>query len=136
MSRAKHLLRLTASLTFFGLASLTAHAADGNPEAGANVFRPCRACHQVGETAKNFVGPQLNGVIGRKASTVSGYSYSAAFQALDRVWNEDAFRKYIADPRGDVPGTKMTFAGVKDEQQITDLIAFLKQYGADGKKPQ
>lgn len=136
MLRLTRFLPVVASVALLALSSHMTAAAEGNPEAGANVFKPCRACHQIGETAKNFVGPELNGVIGRKAATVAGYNYSPAFKALDRVWNEDVFRKYIMNPREDVPGTKMTFVGLKDEQQITDLVAFLKQYGADGKKAQ
>ena len=129
---------LVSSALFAAMAIIpsVSFAQEGNAEAGAGVFRPCRACHQIGETAKNLVGPQLNAVFGRKAATAPAYNYSEAFKALDRVWDEQVFRQYIKDPRANVPGTKMTFPGLKDEQQITDLIAFLKQYGPDGKKPQ
>lgn len=134
MSSSPRLLALVSTVIFLNLSPILANAADGNAETGANVFRPCRACHQIGETAKNLVGPQLNGVFGRKAATGAAYNYSDAFKALDRVWAEDNFRKYIMDPKADVPGTKMTFPGLKEQQDISDLIAFLKQYGADGKK--
>jgi cytochrome c len=104
--------------------------------AGERVFVPCRACHQIGETAKNAVGPVLNGIFGRKAGTYPGYSYSDANKNSGITWDEDTFTIYIKDPRAKIPGTKMIFAGVKDDQKIKDLIAFLKQYGPDGKKAQ
>jgi cytochrome c len=102
--------------------------------AGEKVFVPCRACHQIGESAKNAVGPILNGVIGRKAGTVEGYNYSTANKNSGLTWDEATFREYIKDPKAKVPGTKMVYAGLKDEQKISDLIAFLKQYDAAGKK--
>lgn len=104
--------------------------------AGEKVFLQCRACHQVGETAKNGVGPQLNGILSgqRKAGTAAGYTYSNAYKALDKTWTEENFRVYIKDPRGVTPGTKMIYPGLKDDAQITNLIAYLKQFGPDGKK--
>ena len=102
--------------------------------AGEKVFGVCKACHQIGETAKNNVGPQLNGMIGRKAGTVAGYSYTAANKNSGITWDEATFREYIKDPKAKIPGTKMIYAGLKDEQRTNDLIAFLKQYDADGKK--
>jgi cytochrome c len=102
--------------------------------AGEKVFGVCKACHQIGETAKNNVGPQLNGIIGRKAGTVEGYNYSAANKGSGITWDEATFREYIKDPKAKIPGTKMIYAGLKDEQKTNDLLAFLKQFGADGKK--
>jgi cytochrome c len=102
--------------------------------AGEKVFAVCRACHQIGETAKNGVGPILNGIIGRKSGSIAGYSYSAANKDSGITWDEATFREYIKDPKAKIPGTKMIYAGLKDEQKISDLIAFLKQYDADGKK--
>lgn len=102
--------------------------------AGEKVFAPCKACHQIGETAKNAVGPELNGVIGRKAGSVEGYNYSAANKNSGLTWDEATFREYIKDPKAKVPGTKMIYAGLKDDKKIDDLIAFLKQFDASGKK--
>ena len=102
--------------------------------AGKKVFAVCKACHQVGETAKNSVGPELNGVIGRKAGEAPGYNYSAANKNSGLTWDEATFREYIKDPKAKVPGTKMVYAGLKDEKKIDDLIAFLKQFDASGKK--
>jgi cytochrome c len=102
--------------------------------AGEKVFNTCKLCHQIGENAKNAVGPVLNGVIGRKAGSVPGYSYSDANKNSGITWNEATFREYIKDPKAKVPGTKMAYAGLKDEQKVNDLVAFLKQFDADGKK--
>ena len=102
--------------------------------AGEKVFGVCKACHQVGETAKNNVGPQLNGIIGRKSGTVPGYNYTAANKESGITWDEATFREYIKDPKAKIPGTKMIYAGLKDEQRTSDLLAFLKQFEADGKK--
>src|SRR6188768_3121929 len=102
--------------------------------AGEKVFGVCKACHQIGETAKNNVGPQLNGIIGRKSGTVPGYNYSAANKDSGITWDEATFREYIKDPKAKIPGTKMIYAGLKDEQRINDLLAYLKQFDADGKK--
>ena len=102
--------------------------------AGEKVFGVCKACHQIGETAKNNVGPQLNGIIGRKAGTVAGYNYTAANKDSGITWDEATFREYIKDPKAKIPGTKMIYAGLKDEKRIDDLLAFLKQFGPDGKK--
>ncbi len=103
-------------------------------EAGAKVFNQCRACHQIGETAKNLIGPKLNGLIGRKAGAIEGFAYSTANKDSGITWDEATFAEYIRDPRGKIPGTKMTFAGLKNDGQVADLIAFLKQYDEDGKK--
>jgi cytochrome c len=123
-------LLLSAALV---LASAGAASAQ-DAAAGEKVFAQCRACHQVGETAKNAVGPVLNGLFGRKAGTVENYSYSPANKNSGIVWDEATFADYIKDPRAKIPGTKMVYAGLKDEKRIQDLIAYLKQFDAAGKK--
>lgn len=120
---------MLASLPFIPVANAQ------DAEAGQRVFNQCRACHQIGETAKNAVGPHLNGLFQRKAGEVSGYNYSEANKTSGATWSEDFFVKYIADPKGTMPGNKMAYAGLKNEKQIADLVSFLKQYGPDGKKP-
>ena len=85
--------------------------------AGEKVFGVCKTCHQIGETAKNNVGPVLNGLIGRKAGSVAGYSYSTANKDSGITWDEATFREYIKDPKAKIPGTKMIYAGLKDEQK-------------------
>ena len=107
-------------------------AQDAN--AGATTFKVCAACHDVGETAKNKIGPLLNGLEGRKSGTVAGFSYTEANKNSGIVWEEAAFLKYIKDPKADIPGTKMIFVGIKDEAQAKNLWAYLKQFGPDGKK--
>jgi len=102
--------------------------------AGEKVFAQCRACHQVGPTARNLVGPKLNGLFGRKSGSVEGYSYSAANKKSGITWDEAVFSEYIKNPRAKIVGTKMIYAGLKDEKRIKDLIAFLKQFDAAGNK--
>jgi cytochrome c len=121
---------LSAALLLAGLGSAQAQDA----AAGEKVFTQCRACHQIGETAKNAVGPELNGLIGRHSGSVEGYNYSPANKNSGITWDEATFREYIKDPRAKIPGTKMIFAGVKDEQRVNDLVAYLKQFDASGKK--
>ncbi|MBX9589348.1 MAG: cytochrome c family protein [Hyphomonadaceae bacterium] len=104
-------------------------------EDGAEVFKRCRACHQVGENAKNVLGPQLNGLLGRKAGSVEGFNYSDANKNSGLVWDEKALADYIKDPRGAMPGNKMAFPGIKDERDVADLIAYLKTFGENGKQP-
>lgn len=125
-------LLVPAALLIALSASQSANAQDVS--AGERSFNKCRACHQVGETAKNGVGPQLNGLFGRHTGAVEGYSYSAANKAADITWDEAVFAEYIKDPRAKIPGTKMVFVGIKNEKEIADLTAFLKQFGKDGKK--
>ncbi len=102
--------------------------------AGETSFKKCLACHAVGESAKNKVGPVLNGLDGRKSGTVTGFSYTDANKNSGIVWNEASFKEYIKDPKAKIPGTKMVFAGIKNEREANDLWAYLKQFGLDGKK--
>ena len=102
--------------------------------AGEQSFRKCLPCHSVGEDAKNKIGPVLNGLEGRKSGTIEGYNYSEANKKAEIVWSEAAFKDYIVNPMAKVPGTKMAFAGIKNEKEIADLWAYLSQFKADGKK--
>jgi cytochrome c len=123
-----------SSLLAVSMIVLTIDAMAQDVAAGEKSFNKCRACHQVGETAKNTVGPILNGLFGRKSGTVAGYNYSDANKNSGLTWDDAVFTDYIKDPKGKIPGTKMSFAGIKNEQEIKDLTAFLKQFAADGKK--
>ena len=116
------------------VASAGAAFADGDPVKGEQTFKVCKTCHQVGESAKNFVGPELNGVVGRKAGTVPGYNYSDANMNSGLTWDEATLKKYLKNPREMVPGTKMAFPGLPKEDDIDNVIAYLKQFGPDGKK--
>ena len=113
-------------------ASSQADAVTGDATAGATVFKQCAACHAVGPGAKNRVGPELNGLIGRPASTAPGYNYSPAMKNSGLTWDVATFEKYINDPKGVVPGNKMPFGGVHDPKQIADLTAYLATFNADG----
>ena len=99
---------------------------------GESSFKKCLPCHRIGPGAKNLVGPVLNGLDGRKSGSVADYSYSDANKNSGIVWNEANFKEYIKDPRAKIPGTKMTFAGIKNEQEVNDLWAYIKQFDADG----
>ena len=101
---------------------------------GEKIFAQCKTCHQIGENARNAVGPVLNGLFGRKAGMIEGYSYSPANKNSGITWDEATFREYIKDPKAKVPGTKMTFPGLKDPKQIDDIVAYLKQFDTTGKK--
>jgi cytochrome c len=101
-------------------------------EKGAVVFKKCAICHKIGPGATNLVGPELNGLDGRHSGSVNGFSYSEANKNSGIVWNEQTFAEYIKDPRAKIPGTKMIFAGIKNEQEINDLWAYIKQYDAEG----
>jgi cytochrome c len=121
---------LSAALLLAGLGSAQAQ----DPASGEKVFAQCRACHQIGPNAKNAVGPVLNGLFGRHSGSIEGYNYSPANKNSGITWDEATFREYIKDPKAKIPGTKMIFAGVKDEQRINDLVAYLKQFDASGQK--
>ncbi len=125
-------LALAAAFQMFTLSA--ASAAD--PAAGAKVFAVCKACHQVGEKAKNSLGPVLNGVVGRPAGSFEGFKYSEAMKGSGLTWDAATLDEYLKDPKAKVPGNKMTYAGVKDDTKRADLIAYLSLIGADGKLPQ
>jgi len=112
---------------------LPALAQAQNADDGKAIFNKCRACHQIGPGAKNLVGPELNGLIGRKAGSVQGFNYSEANKNSGITWDEATFREYIKNPKAKIPNTKMVFPGLQDEKDISDLLAFLEQYSADGK---
>jgi cytochrome c len=102
--------------------------------AGEQSFRKCLPCHAVGPDARNKIGPVLNGLDGRKSGTVPDYSYTEANKSANITWNEASFKEYIQNPMARIKGTKMAFAGIKNEKEIADLWAYLKQFKADGSK--
>ncbi|MCO5090755.1 cytochrome c family protein [Bosea sp. (in: a-proteobacteria)] len=113
---------------------LSQPAAAQDAAAGERAFAKCRPCHQVGANARNLVGPELNGLMGRHSGAVAGYSYSNANKNSGLTWDEATFADYIKDPKAKIPGTKMIFAGIKSEKEIKDLTAYLKQFDKDGNK--
>jgi cytochrome c len=116
---------LVAAIIIASAATLTAPAQAGDPEAGKQVFKSiCNLCHEAIQ-GKNRVGPSLYGVVGRQSGIVPGFTYSDANKASNLVWTVDMLNKYLANPQQVVPGTKMTYAGLKDDQKRADLIAYL-----------
>jgi len=106
----------------------------GRPDAGAVVFKKCMACHQIGPNAQNGIAPVLNGVVGRRAGQYPNYSYSSANKNSGLVWDEPTLARYLRAPAKVVPGTKMIFFGLKKDQELSDVIAYLKQFTGDGKQ--
>lgn len=105
--------------------------ADGDAAAGEKVFRKCKACHAVGDGAKNRVGPMLNGVVDNPAGRNADFKYSSGLQAAAAdglVWDEEALETFLTKPRDFIKGTKMSFAGLKDEEDIEDVIAYLRTF--------
>ena len=110
------------------LALFPAQAQEGDPAAGKQVFNKCRACHDA-EAEKNKVGPHLVGVVGRPAASIEGFNYSANMKELAAaglVWDEAKLAEYLANPKALVPKGKMAFPGLKKEEEIADVIAYLK----------
>ncbi|MCP8939153.1 cytochrome c family protein [Alsobacter sp. SYSU M60028] len=128
----KNVAALAAGAIALAVSAGSAFAQDA--AAGEKVFIKCKVCHQVGETAKNAVGPVLNGLFGRHSGTVEGYNYSDANKNSGITWDEATFREYIKNPKAKIPGTKMVFAGLTNETEVDNLIAYLKQFDKDGKK--
>jgi cytochrome c len=118
-----------AALTFFAGAAFAQDA-----QKGQRVFNVCLACHAIGPGAKTKVGPELNGLDGRRTGSVPGYDYSDANKNSGIVWNESTFKKYIQNPQAVIPHTKMIFPGLKNEQQVNDVWAYISQFNADGSK--
>ena len=128
------MLRMMMTVVTLGVIAAPAMAAD--PAAGEKAFAVCKACHKVGEGAKNGLGPMLNGVVGQAAGSVEGYNYSEAMRTSGLTWDEANLAGFLKNPKAKIPGNKMTFAGVKDDTKLVDIIAYLGQFNADGtKKP-
>jgi len=98
-------------------------------EAGRKLFARCAGCHEVGPNAGNIFGPQLNGVLGRRAGSAAGYAYSPALQASALVWDERNLAAFIRDSEQVIPGNKMRFMNFMSEQQAGDIVAFLAAQG-------
>ena len=116
------------------ITAATGTAAAQDAAKGEHVFSACRPCHAIGPGATNMLGPELNGLDGRHSGSVPDYPYSDANKKSGIVWSETTFSQYIKDPQAMVPGTKMFFAGIKDQQQVSDLWAYVSQFNADGSK--
>ena len=127
------------ALPIFGLAFAVAGLASGaaaqftdqaDYQAGERLYRECRTCHQVGEDARHHTGPHLNDLFGRRAGTMEGYRYSEEMRHSSIVWDAETLEAFIADPRGYMPGTRMTYRGMEERQNRLDLIAYLQRFDA------
>lgn len=131
--QAKVLILSAALLTGFAVSAQADDAKIGNAKKGAIVFNQCRQCHHIGVGATNFYGPLLNGVVGRKAGTVNGYNYSDANKLSGKVWDVATLTSYLKQPQHDVPATYMTFKGLKGDNDIANVIAYMSQFDSSGK---
>ena len=116
------------------LVVLPALAQEGDPAEGEKVFKRCQACHVI-NAPTNRVGPSLQGVYGRKAGAVEGFKYSDAMKKAGEeglVWNDENLHKYLENPKGEVKGNKMAFAGLKKPEERDNVIAYIKQAGGSG----
>jgi cytochrome c len=114
----------TAALAAFGAPAM----ADGDADAGKKVFNKCRACHTL-EEGKNKVGPSLHGVIGRPAASIDGFKYSSAMKDSGLTWDEATLAEFLKKPKALVAKTRMSFAGLKKEDDIENVIAYIKANG-------
>jgi cytochrome c len=106
----------------------SAAAQSGNEARGERLFnQQCKACHTLDKDGHNTVGPNLHGLVGRKAGSTEGFPSSDAMRASGIVWDDKTLVEYLTNPKGRVPGTKMVYAGLKQEAQQADMIAFLKK---------
>ena len=129
--------KLTLSALVIAASAATIPAALAqDADAGKTSFNKCLPCHAIGEGAKNKVGPELNGLDGRKSGSAADYNYSEANKNSGITWNEAVFKEYIKDPKAKIPGTKMTFAGIKNETEINNLWAYVSSFDKDGKQKQ
>lgn len=122
---------VTCLATAVGLALAAPALADGDAAAGEKVFRKCQACHAVGDGAKNKVGPALNGIVGAPAAQVEGFKYSKSMVEHAEgglVWDEETLTAYLTKPKEVVPKTKMSFAGLRKEDDVANVIAYLETF--------
>ena len=128
-------LTLTAHVVIAS-SSLASAVLAQDAAAGKTSFNKCLPCHAIGDGAKNKVGPELNGLDGRKSGSAADYNYSEANKNSGITWNEAVFKEYIKDPKAKIPGTKMTFAGIKNETEVNNLWAYIVSFDKDGKQKQ
>jgi cytochrome c len=127
-TRSGFLLLVVWLTLILGAAIVTQGRADdlapGDPARGETIYHKCQGCHSID---RNRVGPMHKGLFGRQAGSLPDFDYSAAMKNSGIVWNEQTLDRFLADPRGVVPGTKMTYAGIKNAKDRADLIAYLKE---------
>ena len=117
------------------LAASTGTTLAQDAASGEQVFkRMCSPCHDIGDGAKIKLGPPLNAIDGRKSGSFEGFNYSSANKSSGITWDDPTFTKYIRAPMQEMPGTRMAFVGIKNDKDIADLWAYLKQFGPEGQK--
>lgn len=124
-------LHIATLATMLACVAATASAEGGNVKAGAEIFSKCKGCHEVGKDAQHRIGPQLNGLFGRKAASHEDFRYSKSFQragASGLEWHADTLDAFLENPRSMTSGTRMSFPGLKDAQDRANLIAFLRTF--------
>jgi cytochrome c len=129
------LLFLAAGHLGVSSAARAQDAGDAAAAAGEKVFARCRACHQVGDKARNGIGPQLNGVVGRASAAVADYRYSPAMEKAGLTWDAATLQAFLQKPQAVVPGTKMTMTGLTKEADLANLMVYLEQFGPTGAVP-
>lgn len=102
-------------------------AAAASAAAGQAVFNRCKICHTIEPGGRSVVGPNLHGIFGRKAGSLPNFAYSPAMKQSGVVWDDDTLTKYLHDPKQFLPGDRMAFPGIKDEDQLADLLAYLHE---------
>ncbi len=127
-------MRITAAtvsvvLTMAVTGTITgALAQSGDATRGERLFnQQCKACHTVEKDGRNSIGPNLHGLFGRKAGTAQGFQFSEAMEKSGIVWDDKTVGEYLKDPKGRVPDGKMVYAGLKQQAQLDDVIAYLKK---------
>lgn len=130
--RMKSWMALIVGLLFAGLTATTASAQTaaqaGDVAKGERVFAlQCKACHTLERGGSSVTGPNLYGLMARKSGTAPGYGFSEAMRRFAIEWNDQTLANYLRDPKGDMPGTKMVFAGIKRSDQLADVVAYLKE---------
>lgn len=126
----RQVLVLGAFLAFAPATGALAQQAAGDPAAGQRVFNQCRACHTIEQGGRNQVGPNLHGVFGRRAGSIEGFRYSENMKEIGgggHTWSEETLRAYLTNPKDVVPKGIMAFPGIRNPQQLNDLLAYLKQ---------
>ena len=116
--------KISVALALLAGSTIAAQAV-GDPKAGAEVFKRCAVCHTDDKGGGDGLGPNLSGVVGRKAAIRPGFAYSAPLKKSGLIWNEANLTKWVAGPARVVPGTKMTFAGLSSKKQQADVVAYL-----------
>ena len=123
---------LIAATVAGGIGAPPAFAQDGDAEAGEALFnRHCRACHQIGEDARNSTGPVLTGVVGEEIASNPDFRYSPAFTEKKEegfVWTEEHLGEYLANPRAYIPRNRMVFVGLRSDEDVANMVAYLNTF--------